>query len=125
MFPLLNESSPNHIQCCRYFCISLCCMCICTHSYLFYFAVFAILIGYMGGKDIYCSHTDIVQTFRSGPTAFTVISGNNQCCYLYLCIHNDLAHQTYIILCMYSRCAGRLICYGTRFLVSDSHNPHG
>ena len=45
----------------------------------FNFAVIATLIGYIGGKDrMYCSHTDVVQAFRSPPTAYTTISGNSQ-----------------------------------------------
>ena len=58
------------------FSISLCDTCI---HISFNFAVLATLIGYIGGKDrMYCSHTDVVQAFRSPPTAYTTISGNSQ-----------------------------------------------
>ena len=72
--------------CLGYVCIydTSCCMWVAVlidmaFSLNIYFAVFATLIGYIGGKRrMYCSHTDVVQAFRSAPTAYTTISGNSQ-----------------------------------------------
>ena len=62
-------------------CVSLCtCTCKVITAEVTVKFVFAVLpgaIGLIGGRDrLYCSHTDVVRTFLSPPTAYTAISGN-------------------------------------------------
>ena len=52
-------------------------------------------IGYIGGRDrLYCSHTDVVRTFLSPPTAYTTISGNEgrMCLFVQGCVYDSCAN---------------------------------